>query len=157
MGDIETLLEKIQETAEPEEIESEQMQKIMKGKLNLKDFYDQLERVSEMGSLDKILQMIPGVGMSVPQEEMEVGKEKLERFKLIMQSMTEEELEDPQILNSSRIDRIVEGSDTSKKEVKELLEQHQKMKKMLKSFTKGRQPKAGNLRKFFKQMPDDLK
>lgn len=157
MGDIETLLEKIQETAEPEEIEKEKMEKIMKGKLTLRDFYDQLERVGEMGSLEKILQMIPGVGMQIPEEEMKVGKEKLDEFKLIMQSMTEEELEEPQILNSSRIERVAKGSNTSKKEVKELLDQYQKMKKMLKTFSKGRPPKSRAFRKFFKQMPKDIK
>lgn len=157
MGDIETLLEKIEETVEPGEVEEEKMEKIMKGDLTLRDFYEQLERISEVGSLEKILQMIPGVGMSIPEEEMEVGKKKLDQFKLIMQSMTEEELENPQIIKSSRIERIAEGSDTSEKEVKELLDQYQKMKKMLKSFTKGRPPKSGQFRKLFKQMPKDMK
>ncbi len=74
MGDIETLLEKIEETTEPEEIEEEKMRKIMKGKLNLRDFYEQLERISTMGSLDKVLQMIPGVGMSIPEDEMKLER-----------------------------------------------------------------------------------
>lgn len=156
MGDIETLLEKIEETTEPEDIEPERMQKIMRGDLNLRDFYEQLERISTMGSLDKILQMIPGVGMSIPEEEMKVGKEKLRRFKLIMQSMTDEELEDPDILKSSRMERVAEGSNTSKKEVKELLEQYNRMKKMLKSMSGKRAPKSGQMEKFLKQMPDDL-
>lgn len=153
MGDIETLLEKIEKTTEPEEVEAEKMQKIMRGKLTLRDFYEQLERVSNMGSLEKVLQMIPGVGMSIPEEEIKVGKKKLNRFKLMMQSMTEEELDNPNILNSSRIERIAAGSNTSKKEVKELLKQHQKMKKMLKSFSKGRGPKAGQMSEFFDKMP----
>ncbi|KXB01123.1 signal recognition particle [candidate division MSBL1 archaeon SCGC-AAA259O05] len=157
MGDIETLLEKIEETTEPEEIEREKMQKIMKGKLTLRDFYEQLERVSDMGSLEKILQMIPGVGMSIPEEEIKVGKEKLDQFKLIMQSMTEEELDNPQILKDSRIERIAKGSNTTKKEVRELLDQYQKMKKMIKSISRGRPPKKGSLRKFFKQVPKDIR
>lgn len=152
MGDIETLLEKVEKTTEPEEIEPEKMQKIMRGKLTLRDFYEQLERVSDMGSLEKVLQMIPGIGMSIPEEEMKVGKEKLNRFKLMMQSMTEEELDNPNTLNSSRIERIANGSNTSKEEVKELLEQHQKMKKMLKSFSKGRHPKTSQMGKFFDKM-----
>lgn len=156
MGDIETLLEKIEETAEPEEMDQEKMEKIMKGKLTLGDFYEQLERISDMGSLEKILQMIPGMGMSIPEEEMEVGKEKLDRFKLIMQSMTEEELNDPDIINSSRKERIAKGSMTSKEEVKELLEQYRQMKKMLKSITKGRAGKSGDMQKFLKKMSPDM-
>lgn len=157
MGDIETLLEKIEETTEPEEMEPEKIQKIMRGKLSLRDFYEQLERVSNVGSLEKILQMIPGVGMSIPEEEMKVGKEKLNRYKLMMQSMTEEELDKPKILNDSRIERVAKGSNTTKKEVKELLDQYEKMKKMLKSFSKGRMPKTGDMRKLLEEMPKDLR
>ncbi len=156
MGDIETLLEKIQETTKKEDLEPEKIQKIMQGKITLKDFYEQLEQVSQMGSLEKILQMIPGVGMSIPEEEMKVGKEKLDKFKLIMQSMTEEELEKPKILKDSRIERIAKGSNTSKEEVKELLSQYKKMKKMMKSLSKGHTPKKGALRKFFKNMPKNI-
>ncbi len=156
MGDIETLLEKVEETTEPEEMDQEKMEKIMKGKLTLGDFYDQLEQISNMGSLEKIMQMIPGIGMSIPEEEMKVGKEKLNQFKLIMQSMTEEELENPDVLNGSRMERVAKGSNTSKKEVKELLDQYEKMKKMLKSFTKGRGPKSGSMQEFLKKMSSDM-
>ncbi len=157
MGDIETLLEKIEETTEPEEIEEEKIQKLMKGKINLKDFYEQLERVSNMGSLDKLLQMIPGVGMSIPEEEMKVGKEKLDSFKLIMQSMTDEELKEPDILNDSRIERIAKGANTSKEEVKELLDQYDKMKKMMKQFSKGRMGKGAKMKNLMDKMPKDIK
>lgn len=156
MGDIETLLEKIEETTEPEEMDEEKMKKIMQGKLTLRDFYEQLERISNMGSLDKLLQMIPGMGMSIPEEEMKVGEEKLDNFKLIMQSMTDEELENPDILNSSRIERIAKGSNTSKKEVKELLEQHENMKKMLKNFSRGRMPGKGDFKDLMDEMPKDF-
>ncbi len=156
MGDIETLLEKIEETTEPEDMDQEKMEKIMKGKLTLGDFYEQLERISNMGSLDKLLQMIPGVGMSIPEEEMKVGKEKLDDFKLIMQSMTDEELENPDVLNSSRIERVAKGSNTSKEEVKELLEQYENMKKMLKSFSRGRMPGKGDLKSLMDKMPKDF-
>ncbi len=156
MGDIETLLEKIEETTEPEDMEKEKMEKIMKGKLNLKDFYEQLERVSNMGSLDKLLQMVPGIGMNIPEEEMKVGKEKLDNFKIIMQSMNDKELENPDVLNSSRIERIAKGSNTSKEEVKELLEQYENMKKMLKSFSRGQMPGKGDMKNLMDKMPKDF-
>lgn len=157
MGDIETLLEKIEETTEPEELEAEKIQKLMKGKISLRDFYEQLERVSNMGSLEKLLQMIPGMGMSIPEEEMKVGKEKLGNYKIILQSMTEKELDEPDILKDSRIERVAKGSNTSKKEVKELLEQYKNMKKMLKTFSKGRAAKTGSMKKLMEKMPKDLR
>ena len=160
MGDIETLLEKIEQTTEPEDIDQEKMEKIMKGDLTLKDFYEQLERVNNMGSLDKLLKMIPGVGMSIPEEELKVGKEKLENFRLIMQSMTDEELENPDVINSSRIERVAEGSDTSKEEVKELLDQYENMKKMLKNFSRGQMPgkgDMGDLKQMMDEMPKDFR
>jgi len=160
MGDIETLLEKIEQTTEPEDIDQERMEKIMKGDLTLKDFYDQLERVNNMGSLDKLLQMIPGIGMSIPEEEMQVGKEKLDNFRLIMQSMTEEELENPDVINSSRIERVANGSNTSKEDVKELLEQYENMKKMLKNFSRGQMPgkgDMGDLKQMMDEMPKDFR
>ncbi|MBS3814988.1 MAG: signal recognition particle protein Srp54 [Hadesarchaea archaeon] len=157
MGDIETLLEKIQETAEPEEIEEEKMREIMKGKLSLRDVYNQLERLSDMGPLKKMLQMLPGVGMSIPEDQVQLGKEKLDQFKVIMNSMTDEELDNPKKLDSSRIERIAKGSGTEEKEIKELLEQYEKMKKLMKSFSKGRAPKTKKLRKFFDQMPDEMR
>lgn len=157
MGDIETLLEKIKETAEPEEIEAEKMRALMTGKLSLRDVYEQLERMSDIGPLKKILQMLPGVGMSLPEDQIQVGKEKLERFKTVMKSMTDEELDNPKILNHSRIKRIAEGSGTSEGDVKELLEQYENMQKLVKSFSKGRAPQMKKLRKFFKQMPGGMR
>ncbi|KXB00627.1 signal recognition particle [candidate division MSBL1 archaeon SCGC-AAA261O19] len=156
MGDIETLLEKIRETTEPEEIESERMKAIMAGKLSLRDVYEQLEKLSDMGPLKKMLQMLPGVGMSLPEDQIQVGKDKLNRFKVIMKSMTDEELDDPKILNRSRIKRIAEGSGTTEGDVKELLDQYENMQKLMKSFSKERAPQMKKLRKFFKQMPKDM-
>ncbi len=157
MGDIETLLQRIKETAKPEEMKPEDLKAIMAGKISLRDVYDQLEKVSKMGPLKKLLQMFPGVGMSVPDEQMRVGEEKLKRFKVIMQSMTSEELDDPRILKSSRIKRIAQGSGTSEKDVKELLKQYELMRKLIKSMAKGRFPKTGPLGKMLKQMPKDMR
>lgn len=151
MGDIETLLERIKETTEPDEIESERMKEIMAGKLSLRDVYEQLEKLSDMGPLKKMLQMIPGVGMSIPEERIQVGKDKLNKFKVIMKSMTDEELDNPKTLNRSRIKRIAEGSGTNESDVKEVLNQYENMQKLMKSFSKGRAPQMKKLRKFLKR------
>ncbi|MFH1821733.1 MAG: signal recognition particle protein Srp54 [Methanobacteriota archaeon] len=152
MGDIETLLQKIEEAAKEEKLKPADMKAIMAGKMTLRDVYDQLEAMSKMGPLKKIMQMIPGVGVSVPDEQMRVGEEKLKKFKFIMQSMTPQELEDPKLLNASRIRRVAKGSGTSEGEVRELLKQYEMMKKFIKAFAKGRGPKLGQLGKMMKSM-----
>ena len=157
MGDIETLLKRVQEAAEAEEIKPADMKSILAGKLTLRDVYQQLEMMGKMGPLKKIMQMIPGVGMTLPDEQMRVGEEKLKRFKVIMQSMTPQELEDPKVINASRVKRVARGSGTSETDVKELLKQYELMRKFIKSMAKGRGIKRGPLAKMLKQMPKDFK
>ena len=152
MGDIETLLRKIEEAAVEEKLKPADMKAILAGKLTLRDVYDQLEAMSKMGPLKKLMQMIPGVGVAVPEEQMRVGEEKLKRFKVIMQSMTPEELENPKILNASRIRRIARGSGTSETEVRELLKQYEFVKKFIKTLVKGRGPKFGPWAKLMREM-----
>ncbi|MEM2460778.1 MAG: signal recognition particle protein Srp19, partial [Candidatus Hadarchaeales archaeon] len=96
--------------------------------------------------------LLPGVGVSLSEEQLRVGEEKLKRFKVIMQSMTPQELENPEILNASRIRRIAKGSGTSEAEVRELLKQYELMKKMLKMLGKGRLPRVGPLGKLVKEL-----
>ncbi|MDI3474947.1 MAG: signal recognition particle subunit [Thermococcaceae archaeon] len=136
MGDIEGLLQKLEELQKEQEIREEDFEKFLKGRFTLKDMYAQLEAMQKMGPLKQILQMIPGMGYSLPDDALRVGEEKLKKFRVIMDSMTEEELENPQILNYSRIKRIARGSGTSTAEVKELINQYNQMKKMFKSMNK---------------------
>lgn len=156
MGDIETLLRRIEEAARAEEIKPAEMKAILAGKLTLRDVYEQLEMLGKMGPLKKLIQMVPGLGMAVPDEQMRVGEEKLKRFKVIMQSMTPEELENPKLLNASRVRRVARGSGTSEADVKELLRQYELMRKMIKTMVKGRVPKFGPLGKLLKQMPKEM-
>jgi len=153
MGDIETLLKRIEEVTREEEIKPADAKAILAGKLTLRDVYNQLEAVSKMGPLKKLVQMIPGVGMSVPEEQMRVGEEKLKRFKVIMQSMTSEELENPKVLNASRIRRVARGSGTREADVRELIKQYEFMRKLIKTVMKGRGAKFGPIAKLMKQLP----
>ncbi|CAD5243638.1 signal recognition particle protein Srp54 [Thermococcus camini] len=136
MGDIEGLLEKLEELQKQQAVSEEDLEKFLKGKFNLKDMYAQLEAMQKMGPLKQVLQMIPGLGYSLPDDAVRVGEEKLRRYRVIMDSMTEEELEHPEIINYSRIKRIARGSGTSTAEVRELLNQYNQMKKMFKSMDK---------------------
>jgi len=150
MGDLETLIRRIEEVARAEEVKPVEAKALLAGKLTLRDVYDQLEMLGKMGPLKKLMQMIPGLGVALPEEQMRVGEEKLKRFKVIMQSMTPEELENPRLLNSSRIKRIARGSGTSEAEVKELLRQYELMRKLIRQLAKGRVPKLGPLGKLIK-------
>lgn len=143
MGDLETLLKRVEEVVKEEKIRVPDRRELLAGKLTLRDVYDQLEAVSKMGPLKKVLQMIPGVGVSIPDDQMRVGEEKLKKFKVIMQSMTKAELEDPKMINASRIKRIARGSGTSESEVRELLKQHELVQKFMKAFLRGKLPKIG--------------
>lgn len=156
MGDIETLLKRIEEAAKAEEIKPAEMKAILAGKLTLRDVYEQLEMLGKMGPLKKLVQMVPGLGMAMPDEQMRVGEEKLKRFKVIMQSMTPEELENPRLLNASRVRRVARGSGTSEADVKELLRQYELMRKLIKTMVKSRGPKFGPLGKLLKQMPKEM-
>jgi len=153
MGDIETLLKRIEEVTREEEIKPAEAKAILAGKLTLRDVYNQLEAVSKMGPLKKLVQMLPGVGMSVPEEQMRVGEEKLKRFKVIMRSMTSEELENPKVLNASRIRRVARGSGTREADVRELIKQYELMRKLIKTVMKGRGAKFGPIAKLIKQLP----
>ncbi|MFN4133770.1 MAG: signal recognition particle protein Srp19, partial [Candidatus Hadarchaeales archaeon] len=126
-----------------EKIKIPEKKDLIAGKLTLRDVYEQLEAVGKMGPLKKIMQMLPGVGVSLPEDQLKVGEEKLKRFKVIMQSMTKEELDNPKIINASRIRRIAKGSGTSETDVRELLKQYEMMQKLLKMFARGRMPKVG--------------
>jgi signal recognition particle subunit SRP54 len=131
LGDLQTLLEKAKEA----DIKKESVEKIVEGKFTLQDFYEQIEAMQKMGPLKQIASMIPGMGMmKLPEGVMETQEEKMKHFKHIMQSMTREEKEDPGIISPSRIKRIARGSGRPESEVRELLDQYDKMKKIIKSF-----------------------
>ncbi len=135
MPDLETLLEKARSVVEEnEELSPEE---ILKGKFTLKTFYKQLEATSKMGSLQKIAEML-GLGMKIPKDVLEESEEKLKVYKVIMDSMTKEELENPEIINKSRIERIARGSGRTVQEVRELLKQYEAAKKMLKKLKGGK-------------------
>jgi signal recognition particle subunit SRP54 len=147
MGDLETLLEKAQEVMSEEQAE-DMKEKFLKGQFNLVDLYDQMKSMKKMGSLKKIMGMIPGMGsMQLPKEMLDVQEGKLEKWKFAMDSMTKEELEDPDLISANRIDRVASGSGVGISTVRELLKQYRQSKKMMKMF-KG----EGDINKMMKQM-----
>lgn len=135
MGDILSLIEKAQENIDLEkakELES----KIKKQDLDFEDFLEQMEQIQKMGPLNKVIEMIPGMGQVKDQlGDIDMNNKEIVRTKAIVQSMTIEERRNPSILNASRKKRIARGSGTSVQDVNRLIKQFDEMKKMMKMFT----------------------
>jgi signal recognition particle subunit SRP54 len=131
IGDVASLVEKVREAEI--KIPEKKARAILEGRFNLKDMYDQLEAVRKMGPLKKVLGMLPG-GANLPDDAMENAEEKMDAWRVMIQSMTKDEVEEPKIIDSSRARRIARGSGRTEKEVKELVNQYGMMKKMMKSM-----------------------
>jgi signal recognition particle subunit SRP54 len=133
MGDIKTLIERAQESKISEEVDLEAM---MRGKFTLKDMYKQMEAMNKVGPLKQIMQMLPlgGMGIEISEKDYQITKDRLDKYRVIMDSMTEEELMNPKIINSSRVKRISIGSGTQPEMVRELLKSHQAMQKAIKGM-----------------------
>jgi signal recognition particle subunit SRP54 len=150
MGDLETLLEKVREAeiAVPEK----KAKAILSGKFSLTDMYEQFEAMKGMGTFKKLMKMIPGMSYNIPDDMLNMAEGRLEKWRVMIQSMTPAEKDNPKIFNSSRMKRVARGSGTNEKEVKELLKQYAMMRRMLKTMRrKKRFPFFG------KGMPLDLK
>jgi signal recognition particle subunit SRP54 len=155
MGDIETLLEKAREVISEDDAKDMQ-EKFLKGEFNLVDLYDQMKSLKKMGSFKKIIDMIPGMGgMKLPKEMLDVQEGKLEKWKFAMDSMTMEELEDPDIISAERIDRISSGSGLSVSAVRELLKQYRQSKKMMKMM-KGEKDMNKMMKKMQGKLPKGM-
>lgn len=140
MGDVLSLIEKA-ETAFEEKKAVELQKKISKDQLTLEDFLDQMEQISDMGSMSDILAMMPGGGKL---KGMQVDEKQLARTKAIVLSMTPAERREPHIINGARRKRIAAGSGTQIQDVNRLLNQFDQMKKMLKQLTgKGGKKRRG--------------
>lgn len=146
MGDIETLLEKAKE-AIPEKKAEELGKKLLRGEFNMIDLYEQLQAMSKMGPLSKVIEMIPGFSqIKLPKEALQVQEDKLKKWRFIMDSCTKEELENPEIITGTRIERIAKGSGVPASEVRELLKQYKMAKKMAKMM------KGGSIEKMMKKL-----
>ena len=140
MGDIKSLIEKAEESMKGKDAEKT-AKRIMSGKFTLHDMYDQMDMLSGMGSLRKVAEMLPsgfpGKG-KVKQEDIDNTENKLQKFRIIMDSMTDEEMSNPNIVRAARIKRIARGAGVENKNVKELLKYYNMTKRMMKGFSGNR-------------------
>ena len=132
MGDLETLLEKVHEAEV--KVPPKKAKAILSGKFTLADMYEQFEAVKGMGPFRKIFKMLPGMSYDVPEDMLNMAEGRLEKWRVIIQSMQPEEKDNPKLLNSSRVRRVARGSGTTERDVKDLLKQYAMMRKMMKMF-----------------------
>ena len=152
MGDLESLLEKAREVISEDDAKNMQ-EKFLKGDFNLVDLYEQMKAMKKMGSFGKIMEMIPGLGsLKMPKEMLDVQEEKLGKWRYAMDSMTKEELEDPEVINAGRVDRIAAGSGLNVGQVRELMKQYRQSKKMMKMF-KGEKDLSKMMKKIGGRIP----
>jgi len=134
MGDIVTLVEKAQEQVDEQRAVALE-QKLRRAEFTLEDFLEQLQEVKNMGPLDQLLGMVPGM-QRLPQQ-VSVDERALVRIEAVIRSMTPEERRRPAMLNGSRRRRIAAGSGTTVQEVNRLLKQYEQMQKMMKAAARG--------------------
>ena len=133
MGDVLTLIEKAQE-AITEEDAKKMEKKFRENSFTLEDYLSQFETMKKMGGIKDILSMLPGMGGKLKISEADIDESKMVMMKAIIQSMTKKERLNPQIINSSRKQRIALGSGTSVQEVNKLLKQFEQTKVMMKQM-----------------------
>ena len=132
MGDIVSLVERAQEQFDEEEAKRLQ-KKIQKNKFDFNDFLKQIEQIKKMGNLKDLASMIPGVGKAM--KDIEIDDNAFKGVEAIIKSMTPKERTNPEILNTSRRQRIAKGSGTSIQEVNKLIKQFDQTRKMMKMVT----------------------
>ncbi len=143
MGDIQAVLDLANRLED--EADGIRMKRISSGKMNMEDFYYQLEEVKKAGSFQGLLENMPGLSGMVKEDQIDKMEDRVETWRYIIQSMNKNEKSDPDILNASRIKRIARGSGSSEHDVKELMKNYKNSKNMMKA-SKGRQMQ-GFLRK----------
>ncbi|MDO5847142.1 MAG: signal recognition particle protein Srp54 [Methanocorpusculum sp.] len=143
MGDLKALVEKAEETIKAEDVD---VNKMLRGKFTLNDMYKQLEAVQKMGPLKQVMSMLPLGGAKLPEGALDDAGAKMKHFRIIMDSMTPEELEEPSLINTSRMMRVAKGSGTSVDDVRDLMKYYKMMQKTLKGF-KGNRMMMGKMMK----------
>jgi signal recognition particle subunit SRP54 len=133
MGDLQSLLERAEEVMDADKAE-ETAKRLLSGKFSLVEMREQMEALAQMGPLGKVMEMIPGMAGMMKGNQAEATQEKLERFKVLMNSMTKQEMENPKLIKRSRLQRIAAGAGADVQEVRELLAYYNKSRKMMSSL-----------------------
>ncbi|MFH1623069.1 MAG: signal recognition particle receptor subunit alpha [Candidatus Aenigmatarchaeota archaeon] len=150
LGDMQTLLDKAKDAG----LKPELAEKMLEGKFTLDDFYEQIESVGKMGSLDKIAGMIPGLGaMKLPEDALKRQEQQMKKYKIIIQSLTNEERADPSLLTAGRIKRAAAGAGVAESDVRDMLKQYEQIKKLTKMLGRGNKDMMKMLKQLGGKMP----
>jgi signal recognition particle subunit SRP54 len=136
MGDIKALVEMAKQAEV--EVDEKRVQRMMSGKLTMEDLLYQFEQMKKFGSLKKIVEHLPGFSGMANVQDLDKAEDRVKVYKSIIQSMTKEERENPDVINSSRLKRIARGSGRTEKDVRELLSRYKQTKNLMKA-SKGRE------------------
>jgi len=132
MGDVLSLIEKAQDAIDEQEAEK-LAERMKKNQFTLNDFLNQLQHIKKLGPLDQILKMIPGINQAA-MKDVKIEDGQIKKVEAIIRSMTNEERDNPNIMNGSRRLRISKGSGTTVTDVNRLLKQFDEMKRMMKQM-----------------------
>lgn len=141
MGDMLSLIEKAQSNIDADKAK-EMERKMRTAEFTFDDFLEQMEQVRNLGPLDQIMDMLPGMNKMKGMKDIKVDEKQIGRVEAIVRSMTKEEKQKPEMLNHSRRKRVAAGSGTTIVEVNRLIKQFDDMKKMMKQFSSMMGPKG---------------
>ena len=144
MGDVVSLVERAQEQFDEEEAKKRQ-RKLARNQFDFNDFLTQIQQIKKMGNIKDLMAMIPGVGKAV--KDLDIDDNAFKGVEAIIQSMTPKERANPDIINTSRKERIARGSGTTMQDVNRLMKQFEQIRKTMKSFAGG---KMSNMMSKFK-------
>jgi len=148
MGDLASLVQMAKEEIDDEAAMEQLAKNMMSGRFTLTDMYQQMAAVSKMGPLQKVMSMMPGFSNMEGKIDYEESQKKLFTYRVIMDSMTKEEKDDPNLIKGKRIERIAKGSGVTTQEVRGLLKQYHQSKKMLGSMSKDRKMRKQLMKQF---------
>ena len=143
MGDVVTFVEKAQETIDSKEAEKLQ-KKMSSSTFDLQDYLEQIQRMNKMGSMESLLEMIPGAKGAISEDDL--NKQEMKQEQAIIQSMTIFERKNYRIIGSSRRKRIAKGSGTAVYQVNRLLKKFGKMRLMMRKVAKNKKYQAQMLK-----------
>ena len=141
MGDVLTLIEKAQATVDEGQAK-EMERKFRQASFNLEDFLEQIQSVKKMGSLDQIMEMMPGMGRMSKKMPLDFDENQIRKTEAIIRSMTPQERQRPELINGSRRRRIARGSGTSAQDINQLLNQFRQTQKLMRQLSRNRNPRS---------------
>ena len=144
MGDVVSLVERAQEQFDEEQAKKLQ-RKLVRNQFDFNDFLAQIEQIKKMGNIKELIGMIPGIGNSI--KDMDIDDDAFKSVEAIIHSMTPQERENPDIINASRRERIARGSGTTIQEVNRLMKQFDQIRKTMKSVAGGKFPGMPGMRR----------